>query len=201
MSNLPIVIIGYSGHAYVAIDSLLSNNIQPLAYCENDLKTNNPYKLDFLGNENLINKSDFSFFIGIGDNKLRNKIYNKLKEDNAQLINAIHSSAILSAFVNIGDATLVGPGAIINSHAKIGNGVICNSGSIIEHECVIENFVHIAPGAILCGNVCVGENSFVGAGAVIKQGIKIGKNVVIGAGSVVVKDVKDNSIVKGNPAK
>ena len=46
-----------------------------------------------------------------------------------------------------------------------------------------------------------GELSFIGIGATIIQGIKIGKNVIIGAGSVVIKDITDNVIVVGNPAK
>jgi len=46
-----------------------------------------------------------------------------------------------------------------------------------------------------------GELSFLGIGATIIQGIKIGKNVTIGAGSMVIKDIPDNVIVIGNPAK
>jgi len=53
----------------------------------------------------------------------------------------------------------------------------------------------------LAGNVHVGEFSFFGANAVIREGVKIGKNVLVGAGSVVIKDVPDNQIVVGNPAK
>ena len=46
-----------------------------------------------------------------------------------------------------------------------------------------------------------GELSFLGIDATIIQGIKIGKNVTIGAGSVVIKDIPDNVIALGNPAK
>ena len=46
-----------------------------------------------------------------------------------------------------------------------------------------------------------GELSFLGIGATIIQGIKIGKNVTVGAGSVVIKDIPDNVIAVGNPAK
>ena len=41
----------------------------------------------------------------------------------------------------------------------------------------------------------------IGSSATILGGIKIGKNSIIGAGSVVTKDVEENSIVAGNPAK
>lgn len=47
----------------------------------------------------------------------------------------------------------------------------------------------------------IGDNVTLGANVVIIGGITVGNNVVVGAGSVVVKDVPDNCIVAGNPAK
>ncbi len=47
----------------------------------------------------------------------------------------------------------------------------------------------------------IGDNVTIGCHACIIGGIKIGNNVIIGAGSVVVKDVPDNCVVAGNPAK
>jgi len=45
------------------------------------------------------------------------------------------------------------------------------------------------------------DNVFIGLGAIIMPGVKIGPNAVIAAGSIVTKDVPENSIVGGNPAK
>jgi len=47
----------------------------------------------------------------------------------------------------------------------------------------------------------IGDNVWVGGGAIINPGIKIGNNVVIGAGSVVTKDIPDNVVIVGNPAR
>lgn len=47
----------------------------------------------------------------------------------------------------------------------------------------------------------IGNNVLVGANAVIMGPIKIGDNAVIGAGSVVLKDVEENEVVAGVPAK
>ena len=47
----------------------------------------------------------------------------------------------------------------------------------------------------------IGEGSFVGANSVIKNGVTIGRNVIIGAGAVVIKDVPDNLVMVGNPAR
>ena len=47
----------------------------------------------------------------------------------------------------------------------------------------------------------IGDNCYIGAGAIIMTPIKIGNNVTIGAGSVVTKDIPDNCVVAGNPAR
>ena len=45
------------------------------------------------------------------------------------------------------------------------------------------------------------DNVFIGCNSTILPGVKIGPNAVIAAGSVVTKDVKENTVVAGNPAK
>lgn len=51
------------------------------------------------------------------------------------------------------------------------------------------------------GSVVIGKNAFVGANCIILPGVKIGSNAIVGAGSVVTKNVPENSIVAGNPAR
>lgn len=47
----------------------------------------------------------------------------------------------------------------------------------------------------------IGNNVWIGGSVTILSGVTVGDNVVIGAGSVVVKDIEDNCVVVGNPAK
>ena len=198
-----IAIVGYSGHGFVAIDIFLSAGKKVEAYCDNEEKQLNPYGLNYLGKESdatvIEQLRQFNYFIAIGDNKIREKIYRNLSPVIGQPINAIHSSAIISSSVILQDGIMVAANATINPLAQIGKAVICNTGAVIEHECIVGDFVHIAPAAVLCGNVIIGENSFIGANSVIRQGITIGKNVTIGAGSVIIDNIPDNVMVAGNP--
>lgn len=54
---------------------------------------------------------------------------------------------------------------------------------------------------VIAGRIRIHDNCFIGAGAVILPGVEIGPNSVVGANSVVTKDVPENSIASGNPAK
>lgn len=199
----PVAIVGYSGHAYVIIDILLSAGRLVTAYCDQEEKTFNPYHLDYLGKESdVIHKlKKFDFFACVGHNGIREKIHTQLSQYLGNPINAIHPSAIISASVKMGDGVMIAANATLNPLVEIGQGVICNTSSSIDHECIIGDFTHIAPGVVLCGNVFVGKNTFVGANSVVRQGIRIGNNVTIGAGTVVVKDIPDNATVIGNPAR
>ncbi len=51
------------------------------------------------------------------------------------------------------------------------------------------------------GRIYIGENTNIGWDVIIMPGVKIGKNCIIGAGAVVTKDVPDNSVAAGVPAK
>ena len=201
-----MILIGYSGHAYVAAGILKAIGKPAIAYCDNEEKKNNPFKLIYLGKETdhkVIEKiKQTDFFIAVGDNSIRKKIYDQLSLLSNYPINIIHPSAIIDDSSIIEKyGVMMSTRVCINPLVKIGKGVICNTGCIIEHECNVEAFAHIGPGAILCGNVTVGKGSFVGAGAIIKQGISIGENTIIGAGAVVVKNVGNNVIEVGNPSR
>jgi sugar O-acyltransferase (sialic acid O-acetyltransferase NeuD family) len=201
-----MVLVGYSGHAFVAAD-ILSGSANPARYyCDKAAKVFNPFDLRYLGNETdklaIEKMHEEGVFIAIGDNKIRAKIHQLLHASGLPISNAIHPSAIISSFSEIsGRGIMIAAGVVINPLVKTGDGIIFNSRSVIEHECSIGAFSHIGPGAILCGNVVVGEASFIGAGAVVRQGITIGRHVIVGAGATVVKDIPDNAVVMGTPAK
>lgn len=198
-----MIIIGYSGHAYVAIDIAIDLSYNIIGYVDRVEKEINPYKLQYLGADEILNNKPYDkaqLFIAIGDNHIRSKIYTSLK-DNYSFATIVHPRSIQSSQIIIGEGTIIAAGAIINPMAELGKACIINTGAIIEHECKLADFVHVAPGAVLAGNVSIGDASFIGANAVIKQGINIGKNVTIGAGTVVISDVPDNCVAVGNPSR
>lgn len=206
MSKKSVILIGYSGHAFVACDIFASQAIDVKAYCDFKEKKHNPYNLAYLGVENSEEALDqilrSSYFVSVGDNRIRKKLSQFLfSKTKRKAITAIHNSAIISPLSKLENGVMIGPGGIVNSSSLVKTGVICNSQSVIEHDCEIGEYSHIGPGAVLCGNVTVGKNSFIGARTVVKEGVKIGNNVIVGAGTVVIRDIPDNFKVVGNPQR
>lgn len=202
-----IALLGYSGHAFVVAETIELMGIQSIGYFDNSEASINPFKLQYLGSEKIVEclevlrNPDVFFFVSIGDNHIRKNVALTLSIMNFKSATVIHPASIISRLTFIEPEVFIAAGVKVNALASIGKGAILNTGCIVEHECNIGNYAHIAPGAVVAGNVNVGDGSFIGASSVIKQGINIGKNVTIGAGSVVVKDIPDNVIVAGNPAK
>ena len=203
VSDKKIILVGYSGHGLVVTDTAFENNLNVIGYTEKTINNANPYKLEYLGNESSLNFDlwdlDVGFLLGIGDNILREKIYNLIIRKGKKVISLINSTVSISSFATIGDGVFINRNVSINAFVKIGDNVILNTGCIIEHDCQINNNVHIAPGAVLAGNVKVGSGTFIGANAVIKQGVEIGNNVIVGAGTVVLRNIADGNKIVGNP--
>lgn len=199
------IVVGYSGHGLVLVESALALGHNIYGYCDLNKKAFNPFNIDYLGIESEIGsiffKSDYQFIIGIGNNEIRKRIWQFIISKHSTVLKVIHPKASVSPNALINDGVFIARTAVINTMAEIGENVIINTGAIIEHECSILSGVHIAPGAVVLGNVKVGAQSFIGSNSIIKEGVVIGENVCIGAGSLVLKDVPDNSICFGSPAK
>jgi UDP-3-O-[3-hydroxymyristoyl] glucosamine N-acyltransferase len=106
---------------------------------------------------------------------------------------------------------------VIENNVDIGNCTCIDRGvlgsTLLKENCKIDNLVHIAHGALIgrnaliiahaliAGSVQIGDNAWIAPSASIIQSIKIGKNATIGLGAVVLKDVPEDEIWVGNPAK
>ncbi|CAD0000843.1 DapH/DapD/GlmU-related protein [Flavobacterium salmonis] len=104
-------------------------------------------------------------------------------------------------------------------HTKIGKNVFINFDCVFLDlgGITIEDNVLIAPKVSLLTEghsttiedrhslipkpICIKKNAWIGANATIFQGVTIGENAIVAAGSIVSKDVPDNTIVGGIPAK
>ncbi len=156
-----------------------------------------------------LNEQGFQFIIGIGENRVRKKIYERFPELN--YVTIVHPSATFGYGqrneVDQSKGNIIAAGCRFTNNIKVGNFGIFNSNCTIAHDCIIGDFVSVAPGANISGNVHLSSGSQIGAGSVIIQGKSIEEKVVIGefatvgAGAVVTRSVSGYVTVKGIPAK
>lgn len=141
--------------------------------------------------------------LGMGQEfvKIRARVSAIFRERNFSFCTVIHPSSTVSTSALLGDGIVVMAGAVINPFAKLGNHVVVNTGATIDHDCFIGRNSFIQPGVHLAGNVHVGENTLIGIGAAVKEGIKIGSNSIVGGGAFVNRDVPDNTVYAGVPAR
>lgn len=137
----------------------------------------------------------------------KNSIYPLL---NYQNINCrIEYNAIVRDRVTLKENCIILMGAVVNVGAVIGKNTMIDMNAVVGSNAIIKDNVHIGAGAIISGTmepfssnpVIIGDNTFIGANSVILEGVTIGNNVIIGAGSVVTKDIPDNVVAFGNPAR
>ena len=80
---------------------------------------------------------------------------------------------------------------------SIGNSVTLTGVKILTHD----GSTQIPFGVSRVGKVSIGDEVFVGHGTIILPNVHIGNRVIVGAGSVVTKDIPENSVAVGNPAR
>ena len=141
------------------------------------------------------------FFIAFGNMKYRKKVWEMFKQAGWDSVNIIHPNAVISKDAKLGEGILIECGCLITPNPTIGNNVVVNTGSQVNHDNIVEDHVYIASGVILSGGVKIGENTLLDDGVIVTLGKTVGKNSLIGAGAVVTKNIEDNVVVYGNPAK
>jgi len=200
-----LMILGAGGHGKVVAEiAKLMKQWDEIAFLDDnlELKEVNGYKvIGALRNYSLYrDKYDFAF-VAIGNNKLRTDLINDIMELNIQIPVLIHPFTSISCNTQIGAGTVVMAGAVINTNTSIGKGCIINTSSSVDHDCIIGDGVHISPGVNIGGTSSIGNNTWICIGANVANNINIGRSAIVAAGAAVVRDIDDDMLVGGVPAK
>ena len=208
MSHLPLVLVGFGGHAGVVLDAIRLLGRQVVGFTEKHAcrAAGIPGEVRYLGCDDVLAEMDPSsveLVLGmgsIGDCTARSQVFGRLAGLGFKFASVIHPRACIAATVAAGDGLQAMAGSVVQHGCRIGVNVIVNTGAIIDHGSSVGDHVHVAPGATVCGDVCLGSGCHVGAGATVIQGIEVGEGAIVGAGAVVVRDVPPRTVVCGVPA-
>ena len=207
-----IILWGATGQAVVLEEFLKQSGYELVAVFDNNEAVESPFESvpiyygisgfrDWLSEKKDIKDVSYIVTIGGSRGKERVNIHEMLARSGLQGVSIIHPTSFVANSACISGGCQILANTAICARTCLGLATIVNTSASLDHECIIGKGVHVAPGATLAGCVKVGDFSFVGSGAVILPRIQIGKNTIIGAGSVVTKNVPDNVLAYGNPAK
>ncbi|HLC90251.1 MAG TPA: acetyltransferase [Candidatus Nanoarchaeia archaeon] len=140
----------------------------------------------------------------IGNSDVVEKMVRQLKsmEKGIFFPNIVHPSVQIDATsVRLGEGNIFNAYCVVTADITIGNFNYFNRCCSISHDTIIGDYNFVHAGVHPCGGLRMGSKNWLGVGSVVIQGVKIGNNATIGAGAVVLKDVEDNAVMVGNPAK
>lgn len=205
-----MLIVGAKGFAKEVLEICHQNNgLDNLCFYD-DINTDIPQKL--YDNFPLLKTLDQAqeyfktvnnrFTIGIGNPYLRYQLFDKFSKIGGEFTSVISQFSEIGNYgVCIDDGCIVLGGVKISNDVNIGIGTIIYYNSVITHDVEIGEFVEISPSVNILGRAKIGSYTHIATGAIIFPDVKIGNNVIVGAGAVVSKDLPDNCVVVGIPAK
>lgn len=204
-----MLLMGASGHSLEVLQVLLQNGNERENIAFFDNTSNAPRRIfNFYPVINSIDlltehfKNDPNFAIAVGNPFSRKLLFDLAFKAGGKPVNVISETAILGQHSRqIGWGLNIMHNVFISENTIIEDGVLLNASCNVHHDVSIGSFTEVSPGSKLLGNASIGRFSQIGAGAIVLPNIKVGSNSIIGAGAVVTKDIPDNSVAVGVPAR
>ena len=208
MNKRRIFVYGAGGHGKVVSDIMLSKGESEFAGFADDREAlwgTRVMGFPVFGNGEWLRQeslhSRIAVALGVGANQSRHEFIACCSQSEIEILTAVHPGAMVSKSARLSQGTVVMAGAVINPEARVGFGVIVNSGAVVEHDVNIGDYAHVAPRAALAGASHLGSFSHLGLGAVVLQSIYIGSHTIVGAGAVVTRNLPDQVLAIGVPAR
>ena len=140
------------------------------------------------------------FVLGVGDPPLRKRIVERLRPEVTFWPTLISPTARVHGSNSVGVGVVLGRFADMTVGCVIGDFVMINIHAVLGHAVQVGEYSIVDPNVTINGEARVGRCCLIGANAFVRD-VAIGDHATVGAGAVVVKDVPENCVVAGVPAR
>jgi sugar O-acyltransferase (sialic acid O-acetyltransferase NeuD family) len=204
-----VIVVGARGFGVVVADLLLAARthglaVEPVGFVDDDPAASGQEVagLPVLGSIlQLCGMPHDAVVVAVADNRTRAALFRVLERQGERFVAAAHPAAVIAPETEIGEGILICAGAVVSPAVTIGRDVILNTACSVDHHARVGDHVHLGPGARVGSETQIAEGAVVGMGAVVLPGRQVGRRAVVGAGAVVTRDVPDDVVVIGTPAR
>lgn len=137
----------------------------------------------------------------IDGNRERIAMFEALNIPDDRLATFVHPMAYVAPSVQLGAGCIIMPQVAMSPGSKLGKGCIMMVGATMGHDNIVGDFCHIAAQACVGSYLRIGKGVHIGFNATIRENLTIGDNATLGQGAVLLKNMGENEIWVGNPAK
>jgi sugar O-acyltransferase (sialic acid O-acetyltransferase NeuD family) len=148
--------------------------------------------------------SDLCFVFAVGSQStqlIRDEIFTKLEISPSRFPALIHPKADIDPTSEIGHGCIIHPGACLGPGSVLSDFAILAVNSALGPDSLVKEFAMVTSLVLVLSRAVVGRMAFVGSLTCILEDVHIGDFSRVGVGSVVSRNIPENAIAMGNPAR
>lgn len=212
MSATPVIVIGAGGFAREAAETVRAiqaadGSVALVGFLDDDPSL---HGLSLLGSPvlgavaDLADHPDATVVVAVGRPDayaVRRDIVSRLGLPTARYATLVHPGASVGSSCRLGHGTVVLAQVTLTADVVVGAHVAVMPQVVLTHDVVVEDFATLASGVRLGGGARVSSGAYVGSGVCVREGCRIGSWAMVGMGSTVTRDVPDERLWFGSPAR
>ncbi len=151
--------------------------------------------------ENYIIQPDDVFACALGDIKYKKIYVEKILQRGGHFMTIIHPSAHIGTNCHMGEGCIIGYNAQIDCDTYFGDFVNVQTNAVVGHDSKIGNWCMLDCFTFTGGFVTIEDEVTMHTRSTVVPRLTVGKGSTLNAGTVVIRNVKEYSVMMGNPAK
>jgi sugar O-acyltransferase (sialic acid O-acetyltransferase NeuD family) len=144
---------------------------------------------------------DLEICIAIGEPQIRAFLRQRIIDSGFSLATLIHPNIYVPEDTIISKGSIISENCFISCGSCIGENVYLQPGAMVGHDSQVGSDSVISSLVMIGGKCRVGNRTYIGPVVPVKDQVNIGDDSIIALGSAVIRDIPNNVIALGNPAR